>query len=88
MTSPILFLVLLFAPSAHGAGPSVSPAAAPPKIVFKKEEEHKFSGLRLKGMLKKPDLSYIYKRKGLKQEQIVNIPENFNQEIIEGADQF
>jgi hypothetical protein len=59
-----------------------------PRIVFKKEEEHKFSGLRLKGQLKKPDLSYIYKRKGLRNEQIVNIPEDFNQEIMEGTEQF
>jgi hypothetical protein len=63
-------------------------AADAPKIVYKKSEEHKFSALKLRGQLKKPDLSYIYKRKGLRAEQIVNIPENFNQEIREGADQF
>ena len=59
-----------------------------PIVVYKKSETHKFSGLRLKGQLKKPDLSYIYKRKGLRAEQIVNIPENFNEEIIRGEGQF
>lgn len=59
-----------------------------PKVVYKKSEEHKFSALKLKGQLKKPDLSYIYKRKGLRNEQIVNIPESFNSQIVEGADQF
>ncbi len=54
----------------------------------KKSETQKFSGLKLKGQLKKPDLSYIYKRKGLRAEQIVNIPENFNEEIIQGEGQF
>lgn len=59
-----------------------------PKIIFKKTESHKFSGITLKGQLKKPDLSYIYKRKGLRSEKIVNIPEQFNDEIIQGAGQF
>lgn len=47
-----------------------------------------FSGLKLQGQLKKPDLSYIYKRRGLKAEQIVNIPEDFNEEIVQGAGRF
>jgi hypothetical protein len=47
-----------------------------------------FSGLKLQGQLKKPDLSYIYKRRGLKAEQIVNIPEDFNEEIVQGASRF
>jgi hypothetical protein len=58
------------------------------RVVMKKIETHKFSGLKLKGEIKKPDLSYIYQRKGLRVEQIVNIPEDFNQEIIHGAEQF
>lgn len=49
---------------------------------------HKFSGLTLKGQLKKPDLSYIYKRAGLRSEQIVDIPETFDHEIVQDADQF
>ncbi len=61
---------------------------AKPAAEQKKSETQKFSGLQLKGQLKKPDLSYIYKRKGLRAEQIVNIPENFNEEIIEGQGQF
>jgi hypothetical protein len=44
-------------------------------------DKFKFQGLKLKGQLKKPDLSYIYKRKGIRAEKIVNIPENFNDEI-------
>src|SRR4051812_37617560 len=41
-------------------------------------ETHRFTGLTLKGQLKKPDLSYIYRRAGLRSEQIVDIPENFD----------
>lgn len=61
---------------------------AQPTIIFKKAERHQFSGSQLKGQLKKPELSYIYKRRGLKQDKIVNIPENFNEKIINGAKQF
>lgn len=53
-----------------------------------KKQDVKFSGLKLKGDLKKPDLSYIYKRAGLKAEQIVNIPTDFNDEIQQGENQF
>lgn len=59
-----------------------------PKVVFRTTERHQFAGAKLKGKLKKPELSYIYERKGLRQEKIVNIPENFNDEIIQGAAQF
>ncbi len=45
----------------------------------------KFSGLKLKGQLKKPDLSYIYKRKGLRADQVVEVPNDFNGEIVESA---
>ena len=51
----------------------------------KRNDRHRFAGLRLKGELKKPDLSYIYKRKGLREEKILKIPENFNDEIIRGT---
>jgi len=47
-----------------------------------------FSGLKLTGRLKKPDLSYIYRRRGVRAEQIVNIPEDFNEEIAQGAGKF
>lgn len=58
--------------------------APPPKVkmIYRKSESHQFSGANLKGKLKKPELSYIYERKGLKEEQIVNVPDNFNAEII------
>lgn len=55
------------------------------KIIYKKSESHQFSGSSLQGKLKKPELSYIYERKNIKDEQILNIPENFNEEIINGA---
>ena len=58
------------------------------KVLFKKTERHEFSGTKLKGRLKKPELSYIYERKGLRQEQIVNVPSHFNDEIVKGAGQF
>jgi hypothetical protein len=54
----------------------------------KGKQDLKFSGLKLKGDLKKPDLSYIYKRRGLKNEQIVNIPTDFEDEIRQGENQF
>ncbi len=62
-------------------------SASPPKKVFKTTETHQFSGSKLRGQLKKPELSYIYQRKGLRAERIVNIPEDFNEEIISGAGQ-
>lgn len=62
--------------------------AKPVKKIYKKTESHQFSGAKLKGQLKKPDLSYIYQRKGLRAEQIVNVPENFDAEINAGAGQF
>ncbi len=71
--------------------PAAKPAtaeAAPPKVVFKKTEKHQFQGSRLKGQLKKPELSYIYQRKGLRAEKIVNVPEKFDDEILRGAGQF
>jgi len=58
------------------------------QIVYKKSETHKFSGLKLKGEFKKPDLSYIYQRKGIRSEQIVDIPEDFNREIREDGQRF
>lgn len=54
----------------------------------KGKQDLKFAGFKLKGDLKKPDLSYIYKRRGVKDEQIVNIPVDFNDEIRQGENQF
>lgn len=68
--------------------PAAEEEAPKTNTVFKKKEKLEFSGFKLKGQLKKPDLSYIYKRRGLRAEQIVNIPENFNEEIIQGENQF
>lgn len=71
---------------------SESTLTAPPsenvQYIYKKSESLQFSGSKLKGQFKKPDLSYIYERKGLRQEQIVHIPENFNKEIINAASEF
>ena len=58
------------------------------EIVYKKSETHKFSGLKLKGEFKKPDLSYIYQRKGIRSEQIIDIPDDFNPEIREDGGTF
>lgn len=63
-------------------------AGAAPKVPASKADMHRFAGARLKGQLKKPEMSYIYERKGLRVERIVNVPENFNEEIIDGAGQF
>ena len=62
-----------------------APSPTPPKMIYKTSEQLQFSGAQLRGRIKKPELSYIYERKGLRAEQIVNIPENFNSEIINGA---
>jgi|GEM_PF-6149932 len=62
--------------------------AKPPDRAPNFQSKVSFSGLKLQGQLKKPDLSYIYKRRGLKAEQIVNIPEDFNEEIVQGAGRF
>jgi hypothetical protein len=58
------------------------------KIIYKKSETHKFNGLKLKGEFKKPDLSYIYQRKGIRSEQIIDIPEDFNRDIREDGQRF
>jgi hypothetical protein len=58
------------------------------KVIFKKKETYRFSGLKLKGQYKKPELSYIYQRKGIRSEQIIDIPENFNDKIREGVKKF
>lgn len=93
----ILSLIVLIASPAHAKDKptgtasilkSAPPAASQAKKIFKKTELHQFAGSKLKGQLKKPDLSYIYQRKGLRAEQIVNVPENFDQEIAVGAGQF
>jgi len=89
----LLFSYLsLISPSwAANSQPNGTPSGAPSsgvKEITKKSELHKFSGLRLKGQLKKPEMSYIYQRKGLRAEKIINIPEDFNAEIIQGSSQF
>jgi hypothetical protein len=70
------------------SSPSPGESEKRAETVFKKIQEHQYSGSKLKGQLKKPDLSYIYQRKGLRDERIVNVPENFDEEIISGAQQF
>jgi hypothetical protein len=68
----VLVLILL------GLG-SVVWSKDPPAL---KNDKHQFSGLKLKGQLKKPDLTYIYKRKGVRAEKILNIPEDFNDQVV------
>lgn len=71
------------------AGPSgTAKESTAKKVVYKKSETHVFSGLKLKGEFKKPDLSYIYQRKGIRSEQIIDIPDNFNAKIREDSDRF
>jgi|GEM_PF-3623590 len=79
------FLILLMVISFPVVGDT---KASDTKVRFKKTEHHQFTGAKLEGKLKKPELSYIYERKGLRQEQIVNIPENFDDKIVEGAGEF
>ena len=84
-----IFLLILMAQFPASAGFAADDASGrKTTVTFKKTESHRFSGLKLKGELKKPDLSYFYQRKGLRAEQIVNIPEHFNEEIAHGASQF
>lgn len=63
-------------------------AAAEDKVIFRKTEKHRFQGSKLKGQIKKPDLTYIYRRQGLRAEKILKIPEDFNDEILFDASQF
>ncbi|MBK9294694.1 MAG: hypothetical protein IPM57_09670 [Oligoflexia bacterium] len=78
-----IFLIILFC-----ATSSWAQEQSKPKVIYKKSETHKFSGLKLKGQFKKPELSYIYQRKGIRFEQIVDVPENFNQQIIHSSSEF
>jgi hypothetical protein len=80
-------VIFLVGPAFAASSPQKKAA---PKVAKSKvqSESHHFSDLRLKGQLKKPELSYIYKRKGLRVEKIVNIPEDFNDEIIQDSGKF
>ncbi len=75
-------------PESPGVSQAAPPQTAPPQRIRRAESSVSFSGLKLTGRLKKPDLSYIYRRRGLRAEQIVNIPEDFNEEIVQGAGKF
>lgn len=83
--SVIIMAVLLVGPVVAEQG---DPPSAKKRVRYKQKESHKFGSLSLKGRLKKPELGYIYKRGGLRQEKIINIPEHFNGEIIQGAGRF
>ncbi|OFZ78508.1 MAG: hypothetical protein A2583_05480 [Bdellovibrionales bacterium RIFOXYD1_FULL_53_11] len=86
MTRICFILAFLLAASASAAE---KPDKKPPvNKIYKKTELHRFSGQTLRGQIKKPDLSYIYQRKGLRAEQIVGIPENFDNEIARGVEKF
>ena len=71
-----------------GVSQAAPPQTAPPQRFRRAESSVSFSGLKLTGRLKKPDLAYIYRRRGLRAEQIINIPEDFNEEIVQGAGKF
>lgn len=75
-------------PGTPAVSQAAPPQTAPPQRFRRAEASVSFSGLKLTGRLKKPDLSYIYRRRGLRAEQIVNIPEDFNEEIAQGAGKF
>ena len=77
----ILLLVLAF--FIFGALPAFG--AKRRTVATRRVATQRFSGLKLKGQLKKPDLSYIYKRKGLRADQVVEVPNDFNAEIVESA---
>jgi len=79
----LLIFILGFGLAAHADD---EPKA--PQVIYRKTEKHDFSGLKLKGQLKKPELSYIYKRKGLRSEKIIDIPENFDVQFIEAGQRF
>ena len=79
----IIRLVLILMSGVAVAAPGETPARAK-----KGAQSNKFSGAKLKGKLKKPELCYIYRRKGIRSEQIIDIPKDFNYEIISGARQF
>jgi hypothetical protein len=81
----LIFFAIVLAAPARG---DEREARKPKKVVILKPGIEKFVGLKLKGQLKKPELSYIYKRKGLRAERIVDIPEDFNEEIIQDAEKF
>lgn len=87
----LMLLMVLSAsalPSLARAEEAAPAAKPPPRMIYRKSEQQQFSGSKLKGQLKKPELSYIYQRKGLRAERIVNVPENFDEEIVSGAGQF
>lgn len=88
LITTVMLLTLSHAVLAKAPAKKRKPATDEAGASAQKTETQKFTGLKLKGQLKKPDLSYIYKRKGLRAEQIVNIPENFNDEIIQAEGQF
>jgi hypothetical protein len=84
----LFFLGFLVGNVAHGKTKKTTSQNSDTPTTSNHTETQTFSGLKLKGQLKKPDLSYIYKRTGLRSEQIVDIPENFDNEIIQGTGTF
>ena len=83
------FAVLLFFSALISRAEETAPKAdAAPKTIAKKSESHKFSGLKLRGQIKKPEMSYIYQRKGLRHEKIIQIPDGFDDEIAASGREF
>lgn len=48
-------------------------------------EYHIMSGMTLQGQMKRPELAYSYSREELQNDQVLELPENFNDEIVQDA---
>ena len=83
----IIMLVTLAAANAAPKKKWMVKKAEPAEKTAKEDVSttHKFSGMKLKGDLKKPELGYRFGEDGMREEGLVEIPENFDQEIIDEA---
>jgi hypothetical protein len=82
-----LLVLTLFA----GATPGLAKAAkkkAPKAAVEKADTVQKFGAMSLKGELKRPELDFENEKLGFQQDSNIQIPENFNHEILDGANHF
>lgn len=61
------------------------------KSVIEKSEKsisdhHIMSGMTLQGKLKQPELQYSYSKEDLKNDQVLEVPENFQDEFIQDTE--
>ncbi len=75
-------------PNVNTKYPKSSDKTSPDPNSANGAQNYKFSSLKLRGHLMKPELNYTYQRDNLQNEQIVEIPEDFNDQIIKSAGQF